>query len=387
MSGPRPYPYQTWSKVKASDVDFLHRAAHAFDAQAVNRALEGAKQLLAVPLELDWDATEVATAPRELFTQSGPFAAWVLGETRGRATSVIACDASLAMWILDRLSGAAGDDAPRETANLTKVERGMLSFFGARLIESAQKGFFVRGLVTQADAVASVLSSDSGFFTRSARLTSGTRTGRVWFVAPFPTTMPTRAPREPAWLADAMMNLFVDAGRATLDATTIRTLEIGDVLIPNDVWSRPDPSGFEVRCHLEGANTWLLRGTLRASSSGHSSIHITKLNPLAAEHGMLAQNATRTTPQDEPSTMTDVERTDTSIEMAIAQAPLDLSLELARIQLPLEALRSLREGEVLRTGTPLASNVSLRLGTRIIASGELVEIDGEVGVRITRLLP
>ena len=48
----------------------------------------------------------------------------------------------------------------------------------------------------------------------------------------------------------------------------------------------------------------------------------------------------------------------------------------------LDRMGAMLAGEVLTTGTALGQRVTLRAGDRAIASGELVDVDGEVGVRV-----
>jgi len=67
---------------------------------------------------------------------------------------------------------------------------------------------------------------------------------------------------------------------------------------------------------------------------------------------------------------------------AAGDAPVDVVVELARVALPLGELAALRPGEVLVTGRSLGERVTLRVGERILAQGELVDVDGEIGVRI-----
>jgi flagellar motor switch protein FliM len=68
----------------------------------------------------------------------------------------------------------------------------------------------------------------------------------------------------------------------------------------------------------------------------------------------------------------------------LASAPIEIVAELGRIVLRGDEVLSLGEGSVLplgRTGT----TVDLVVGGRTWARGELVNIDGELGVRITEL--
>jgi type III secretion protein Q len=60
-------------------------------------------------------------------------------------------------------------------------------------------------------------------------------------------------------------------------------------------------------------------------------------------------------------------------------------VELARVELTVAQLASLRAGEVLTTGTMVGTQVALRAGDRVVARGELVDVEGELGVRILEL--
>ena len=66
-------------------------------------------------------------------------------------------------------------------------------------------------------------------------------------------------------------------------------------------------------------------------------------------------------------------------------APIEISVEVARFTLPLEELAALRKGDVLQSGRPLGSSATLRAAGRAIASGELTDVEGEIGLRITSL--
>jgi flagellar motor switch/type III secretory pathway protein FliN len=80
--------------------------------------------------------------------------------------------------------------------------------------------------------------------------------------------------------------------------------------------------------------------------------------------------------------------TDTGTDRAVGvagDAAVSVSVEIARFTMPLEELAALRAGEVVVTGRAIGEQVAIRAGERTIASGELVDVDGEVGVRILTL--
>jgi type III secretion system YscQ/HrcQ family protein len=70
---------------------------------------------------------------------------------------------------------------------------------------------------------------------------------------------------------------------------------------------------------------------------------------------------------------------------ALADVPVQLSLELGRFAVTLHELSALRAGDVLVSGLKIGQRVALRAGAQLVATGELVEHDDELAVRIEAL--
>lgn len=68
-----------------------------------------------------------------------------------------------------------------------------------------------------------------------------------------------------------------------------------------------------------------------------------------------------------------------------ARLPVTLEVELARTDVPLAELARLEPGAVLALGLDRRGLVTLRAGERAVARGELVDVEGAVGVRILSL--
>lgn len=68
-----------------------------------------------------------------------------------------------------------------------------------------------------------------------------------------------------------------------------------------------------------------------------------------------------------------------------AQLPIRLEVELARIEVTLSELAALVPGAALPLGLDRRGLVTLRAGERAVARGELVDVDGAVGVRVLSL--
>ena len=70
---------------------------------------------------------------------------------------------------------------------------------------------------------------------------------------------------------------------------------------------------------------------------------------------------------------------------APAEIPVTLVVELGRVNLTLARLADLKPGDVVELGRHSREPVELTSGGRLVARGELVQIDTELGVRVTHV--
>jgi type III secretion system YscQ/HrcQ family protein len=71
--------------------------------------------------------------------------------------------------------------------------------------------------------------------------------------------------------------------------------------------------------------------------------------------------------------------------LAPSDVPVTLTVELGRVNLPLAKLADLKPGDVLELGRHSREPVELTSNGRLVARGELVQIDTELGVRVTNV--
>lgn len=85
----------------------------------------------------------------------------------------------------------------------------------------------------------------------------------------------------------------------------------------------------------------------------------------------------------------DAPRADTEAGVAkvLADVPVVVRVELGSVTLTAGQWADLQPGDVVETNAPIGSEVTLRANGRALAQGELLNIDGELGVRITKLIP
>jgi flagellar motor switch protein FliN len=70
---------------------------------------------------------------------------------------------------------------------------------------------------------------------------------------------------------------------------------------------------------------------------------------------------------------------------APTEVPVTLTVELGRVTIPLHRLADLKPGDVLELGRHAREPVELTSNGRLVARGELVQIDRELGVRVTNV--
>ncbi|SEK10077.1 MULTISPECIES: type III secretion system cytoplasmic ring protein SctQ [unclassified Variovorax] len=187
-----------------------------------------------------------------------------------------------------------------------------------------------------------------------------------------------RAP-QPGPLDDALpIALRAEIGHSRLTARELGGLEAGDVLLLDAAWTGP-------------------RRVLWLSADGRAGLHV----QLPAMHDATAEDAAAVPPSLtvlSPWTATmPVSNTaaDLAADAAAAPAtlvaaslddvPLRVSFDLGELTLSLAQLRAMQPGQVLELGHPLAGAVRIRANGALVGDGELVEVDGQLGVAVRTL--
>ena len=74
------------------------------------------------------------------------------------------------------------------------------------------------------------------------------------------------------------------------------------------------------------------------------------------------------------------------LEDAVLSAPVVVRVELGSVGMTVQEWSELRAGDVIQCGRRVGANAELRVGGAVVARGELVNVEGELGVRIVELL-
>ena len=263
----------------------------------------------------------------------------------------------LALALLERVVG--GEGQPRAaTGPLTDVERGILLYAVARTLASTP--WRAGAVLTSPLALAAVVG-DEGSAAWSATLTCGPTHGvaRIWIPDRFELV---KAPPRP--LRGLKLDLCLSAGEAELPASELTSLRTGDVVVLDACWWHTDR---RLRARAIG-------GT-RTSWWCDEDLRITEVE--TGPGAPTGKGRVMSEPQDRSH--------ETEVISHVGDVPVMLSVEIARLTVPVEEVASLREGEVLATGVPIGGRVVLRAGEEVVGEGELVDIEGEIGVRLLAL--
>jgi flagellar motor switch/type III secretory pathway protein FliN len=173
-------------------------------------------------------------------------------------------------------------------------------------------------------------------------------------------------PHPPAWdggcleaLGDMPLAIPLVAAATLCTAADVASLSPGDAWMPG-AWTLATPSGArfagDVVLAPPGA-TLGVRATL-------------------GEDGQLVLGGDQVELAMEPGNVNE------AMNQAIGDVPVVVRVELGTAEMRAREWASLTKGDVISLGTKVADPVILRVGGVEVARGELVDVDGEVGVRI-----
>lgn len=386
VSDVAPFPFARLPKIGGRDCALLRIGARSLPLTLPAAALDTLAALLGAPLRVEPAPLETCPAGALADCTADPLVAIIVetGVSPRAPRLAIELDARFASCLVDRaLGGTAGHELPTPLSPLADVACGVLAYLGARALHAAGAAAThrVRTVVTSPAALARAIG-DAGSLVWPTHVTLGEDSGvvRAWI----PETA-LHAPSPLAWragaeaLASLPIALVLEVGHATVTAAELATLTPGDVVVLDGASVRlagQQVSGADARrAGQQVAGT----GVLRAAGATRTRWLVTIADGVARLEGR-ARNEERRMTRD----TTTASRSGDAMEL-VGDAPIELRVELARISVPLEDLAQLKPGEVIATGRALGAEVVLRAGERVIATGELVDVDGELGVRVLRL--
>lgn len=244
------------------------------------------------------------------------------------------------------------------------LEPVLLGALSALVVETARRTHPARALVPE-DARVAV---DSAVVHLSVIVDGRPHAAAVWLGLALP------APPEAnhgglgrLWEAEIALPLVVAENLAEVEQ--LARLDRGAAWCPG--------SGWLVNTELQG------RGILVAGASSRGLS--VELGPSARI--VLGQAATASLIAPDSMTTPEADSPATDLSEAVLDAPLVVRVEVGSVSMKAREWAALRPGDVIETGRRIAEPVRLRAGGQVLAHGELVTIEGELGVRITEIGP
>jgi len=168
-------------------------------------------------------------------------------------------------------------------------------------------------------------------------------------------------------LSGVSTDLVIEAGYGFLPSREVLGFSVGDIVMLDHFGPRP----------ITGGPVWLRLG--RGVFPGHlDGAGVTVLGSYYLRaHDMADPQTESAAPSPETESLSD---------SLLRELPVQVTCEIGRVTLSAREILDLRPGTVLPVGRPLAGPVDLTAGGRVLAHGELVDVEGEIGVRITEIL-
>ena len=308
----------------------LGRDGRAAGARAAAGAAQALSQLLGSEVAIEGRALPGSDAPGLGCGRLG----LVLGAVP--AAGVLEVDAGLVTRLVDRLAGGPGEAAG--ATGLTPIEQAALELLALAALDGACRAApEIDGRV--APRLARGIGETRSPLLVDLRVACGSATGRARLLLPPEAVRALRglAPDgDPP--AGVCATASLRAGWTRLEPAELEALATGDVVLLDE-----PPEGRHVLAFPGG---WRAAGRLE-----EGSLHVEE----------------------------------TSVADHRSQIPVMLEIELARFPLPLAELARLEPGAVLPLPVDRRGLVVLRAGDHAVARGELVDVDGAVGVRILSL--
>ncbi len=264
------------------------------------------------------------------------------------------------------------DDELRAPRSLTVAEEGALEWLVGALVEGAAR---TTGIVSESGmaALAAQAVGEPWLLVAQARVAGPAGSGWARLIAP--DSLRQAVPPLPsaaglfdrrARLGDARVVLRLELGRTAVKRTDFALLAAGDVVLFDRLGVR-DPRGGPVALRLG-------RGGFNARLDGEA---LTIRDSFRLNLGASIM--------DETSSPTASSSSGAGADQLLGELPVEMVCELGRVTMSGRELLELRTGAVIPVARPLAGPVDLPVGGRVVARGELVDVEGEMGVRITQM--
>jgi len=335
--GPQPFP---WRSLRRAD----RRTTQLISSLAAWAAVRATRVEVATPLGplgVRGGRADVLVGPDLARALSDPTSAVALVRARGATTvAYVVASGALTRGLARAILGGDDElDAPRVP---TPAERGVVTYAVAAWLASASAP--QTAFAEPSESAGPLLAAELGEAAVIELEVDGACSGWAALVVPLALAMaaPRRGPLAPpraAWGDEPV----IDGAIAIGAVRTARALAVRDVIV---LGARSDAAALRI---------------------GGGAIAVA----VAADgNGVIVRGAYARTDMSEP--LAD----DATVEVVACVGEVTLSVR---------QLLELAPGQILTLGKPVGGEVELRVGRQRLGRGELVDVDGEVGVRVLEI--
>jgi len=328
----------------------------------------------------------------------------VIGAAPSEHKIIVDLDAGLAANAIDRLLGGKGEDAHIQRP-LTEIEEGVLSFLILQVIAQVHSGWETgreMGLTldrfaTRYADIQALLDPAPSFFMLGAKLAMGRQIGYARVFLPLGLMTKTfgaipaqsgSSPGEHELMKKLLMSLGelkvqarIELAQLDLHGPDLANLEVGDIVILENHNLAKGANGFEgtVSIKLGAGMNGGLKGRL-FNEENQSRLEIVEIvtEEKPPEVIMPQPEGAQASPEQSGDNFAETEGLLRDVDAPVV-------VELGRIRLNTAQVIRLRAGQILRLPRGPNDPVDLVVNGKLFARGELIEVDGELGVRLLQV--
>lgn len=340
----------------------------------------------------------------------------ILAPAPHKARGFIEIELGLAHAVVDSMLGGSGEVAALRP--LTDIEEGVLSYLVLEVLKSLAPNMEpglpklrLEGVARSPDDAAAMLAEEPYVLALQLKATVGNQAGFVRLFIPGTVIGMTNPPQDgPERRARRRMqreqnidrlrgvktSLRAEIGRAEILAADLAAVQPRDVVLMDEVSARPDKNeGGTARLKIGAGRVGRMDAEV-AIEDGRWVAKVTAVvlgdEPREAEETAGAKKQQGVEESTTPGARTGESESHVDENAAegdggdlLNDIPLQIAVELSRVAITAEEVVALKIGQVLDLQRVPGEPVDLSVNGKIVARGELVEVEGHLGVRILSL--
>lgn len=352
----------------------------------------------------------------------------VLAPIPNKARGLLEVDIGLAHWAIDTLLGGTGEAVGLRP--LTDIEEGVMTFVVletlkalAPSLDSSLPKLRLETIAPSLDEAIAVVSEEETLAVVQLKAVFGGHTGYVRLfipesvlavAEPGPDAEVRRQRRQAdaeahaGRLANVKIWLRAEIGQVEISSGDLAQLRERDVVLVDNLTARPDKSeGGTARLKLGLART----GFVDAEIALEDERYVAKVTgitlgepappgqPLEGEappeepaegeggegEGPISLSSDEGDESTNPGSESDMEQGQAEGADLLNDVPLQIAVEIGRLPISAEEVLGLKVGHVFDLNRQVGEPLDLSVNGKIVARGELVEIEGNLGIRIVAL--